>query len=399
MVRSLWTLPFLGVIAFARSEPASAQSFPPDSVIRRVAARMIRAEDGVAVVIGLLPASGGRRVLVVGDDSYDGDTLFEIGSITKAFTGILLAEMAERGEVRLDQTVAELLPDGVEVPQRAGRAITLKDLATHSSGLPRMPDNFRPADPSNPYADYTADQLYQFLRGHTLVRDVGSEYEYSNLGVGLLGHALARRAGKPYETLVTERVLAPLGMVSTKITLGPQDSARLARGHNARGEPVGNWDVPTLAGAGALRSTTNDMMTLMTAAMEPPAGLLGRALQRSAVPHFTPDVGLELGLGWHISSQIDRRVIWHNGGTGGYSSFAGFDPAIRMGVVVLSNQASPVDALGLHLLDPRYPLPAEGLNRWVALRTFGLLALIVLAVLVGRRRGGKPRPRAGSVSS
>jgi serine-type D-Ala-D-Ala carboxypeptidase/endopeptidase len=387
MSRSIRALS-LAVFACALAARASAQTFPPDSVIRRVAAQMISAEDGVAVVIGMVTPSGPRRVLVVGDEAYDGNTLFEIGSITKAFTGILLADMAERGEVRLDQPVRELLPDSVEVPERV-RPITLKDLATHSSGLPRMPDNFHPADPANPYADYSTDQLYAFLNGHTLARDVGKEYEYSNVGVGLLGHALARRAGRTYEALITDRVLAPLGMSSTKISLEPGDSLRLARGHDPQGRMVRNWDAPTLAGAGALRSTANDMMSLLAAGIDPPGGLLGRALQQAIRPHFTPDVGLELGLGWHISSQIDRRVVWHNGGTGGYSSFAGFDPEQGLGVVVLSNQASPVDALGLHLLDPRYPLPAEGVNRRIAVRTFGLLGLLALAVLVARKKRGK----------
>ena len=189
----------------------SAQGhFPSDEAIREIARQTGTLSGKVGIVVGVLEADGTRRVITVGDAPYDGRTLFEIGSITKVFTGILLAEMAERGNVRLEQPVAELLPGDVVVPSRHGRQIRLVDLSTHSSGLPRMPDNFTPADPGNPYADYTVAKLYDFLRRHELRRDIGVEAEYSNVGVGLLGHALARRAGTSYEALVTARILDPL---------------------------------------------------------------------------------------------------------------------------------------------------------------------------------------------
>jgi CubicO group peptidase (beta-lactamase class C family) len=159
--------------------------------------------------------------------------------------------MVQRGEVNLNDPVVQYLPSDVNMPARAGRSITLQDLATHTSGLPSMPGNFQPSDPSNPYSDYSVEQLYSFLSNHQLTRDVGALYEYSNVGFGLLGHTLAQRAGLDYETLVRTRVLQPLSMSSTAVTLSPELISRLSAGH----DHVSNWDLPpAFAGAGALRS-------------------------------------------------------------------------------------------------------------------------------------------------
>src|SRR5688500_6030283 len=167
-------------LSLAVSTPVAAQRhFPSDEAIREIARQAGTVSGKVGIVIGLLDADGSRRVITIGDAPYDGRTLFEIGSITKVFTGILLAEMAERGEVRVDQPVAELLPRDAAVPSRDGRQIRLVDLSTHSSGLPRMPDNFQPADIRNPYADYLVPRLYDFLRAHELRREPGVFAEYS----------------------------------------------------------------------------------------------------------------------------------------------------------------------------------------------------------------------------
>src|SRR5205823_14852796 len=144
-----------------------------------------------------------------------------IGSISKVFTSLLLSDMVQRGEVALTDPIAKYLPAGVKVPERGGRSITLVDLSTHTSGLPRLPSNLNPKDQSNPYADYSVEQLYQFLSSYTLPRDIGAMYEYSNLGGGLLGHVLARRAGTDYETLMVSRIAGPLNMSSTRIVLSP----------------------------------------------------------------------------------------------------------------------------------------------------------------------------------
>jgi len=198
---------------------------PSDADIRQILVDRVDAQhQSVGIVVGVIGPEG-RRVIAYGhlekgdSRALDGNTVFEIGSVTKVFTSLLLADMVQRGEVKLDDPVAKYLPANVKMPDRNGKAITLIDLATHTSGLPPLPANFNPKDPTNPYADYSVDQLYQFLSSYQLTRDIGSQYQYSNLGGGLLGHVLARRAGTDYETLVRSRICDPLGMKDTRITL------------------------------------------------------------------------------------------------------------------------------------------------------------------------------------
>jgi CubicO group peptidase (beta-lactamase class C family) len=190
---------------------------PSDAEVHKILADRVGAENrGIAIVVGIVDANG-RRVISYGslakDDKrrLDGDTVFEIGSITKVFTSLVLMDMVRKGEVALNDPVSKFVPASVKVPERNNRQITLADLSTQSSGLPRMPNNFNPKDPDNPYADYSVQQMYDFISGYTLTRDIGSQFEYSNLGVGLLGHVLTLRAGKSYEELVRARILDPLG--------------------------------------------------------------------------------------------------------------------------------------------------------------------------------------------
>lgn len=278
-------------------------------------------------------------------------TVFEIGSITKVFTTTLLADMVDRGEVKLDDPVAKYLPSSVSVPRRNGRQITLVDLATHTSGLPRLMTNMKPADPRNPYADYSVEQLYAFLSGHQLARDVGAQYEYSNVGMGLLGHALTLRYRQPYEALVTERILKPLGMRDTAITLSLALKQRLALGFAANGSRASNWDIPTLAGAGALRSTVHDMLIFARANLGVGGGRPTKALQRTHdVRHPTGRPGLSIALGWHVLQVDGSEIHWHNGGTGGYRTWIGFDLERHVAAVVLTNSVESADDFGLELI-------------------------------------------------
>ena len=351
-------------------QPALPASTPTDDEIRSILVKRIDVEkQSVGIVAGVIDAKR-RRIVSHGRLAQDevrplgGDTVFEIGSVTKVFSALLLTDMAQKGELALTDPISKYLPDGTTVPQRGGQAITLQDLAMHTSGLPRMPNNFAPADPLNPYADYGFDRLTQFLSGYTLTRDVGAQYEYSNLGGGLLGTLLARRAGLDYEALVAQRISKPLAMTSTAVTLTATMKARLATGHNARLEPTPNWDFPpatsTLTGAGGLRSTANDLLNFVAAALGLTTSPLARDFEGLlATRRPTGRPNLEIALGWHVTTRpAGKQIVWHNGGTGGYRSFVGYDSSAGIGVVVLSNAFTPagVDDIGMHLLDATVPL-------------------------------------------
>jgi D-alanyl-D-alanine-carboxypeptidase/D-alanyl-D-alanine-endopeptidase len=283
--------------------------------------------------------------------------VFEIGSITKVFTSLALADMIERGEVKPDDPVASFLPPGVKVPSRNGRQITLLDLSMQISGLPRLPDNLKPADPVNPYVDYDAARLYDFLSRYTLTRDPGQKYEYSNLGAGLLGQALALKAGMSYEELIRRRILAPLGMTSTSITLPEPLKKRLAPGYDGSLHPAKNWDFAALAGCGALRSTANDMLKFLAANLELTGSPLKAAMRRMrSVRKETGVPDLEIAMAWHILTRFGGDLYWHNGGTAGYRSFAGYNLEKKEGVVVLCNTFLDNDDLGRHILESRYPV-------------------------------------------
>jgi D-alanyl-D-alanine-carboxypeptidase/D-alanyl-D-alanine-endopeptidase len=339
-----------------------------DEQIRQVLVQRI--DDwhiGVGIVVGIVSPEG-RRIISYGKtgqengSTVDQKTVFEIGSITKVFTSLLLTDMIARGEVKLDDPVAKYLPSDVKVPERDGKKITLRDLAQQVSGLPRLPSNLAPKDGNNPYNDYSTEQLFQFLSNYQLTRAIGSQYEYSNLGVGLLGEALARRAGKDYASLVNERIFNVLKMSSSNINTTTDMQRRLAVGHNAKLQavPSWTWKSQALAGAGGLRSDMDDLLNFMAAHAGLSSSPLKAAMkQMLAKPVTTGNPNLDIALGWHILKHKDgSKLVWHNGGTGGYRSFAGFNPKTKTAVVVLSNVGDEkgVDDLGRHILDARYEL-------------------------------------------
>jgi len=330
--------------------------------IRSIMANRVENGKAVGIVTGFVDEKGRQvvasgKVALDGTPPPDGDTVYEIGSITKVFTSLVLADMIEKGEVKPDDPVSKFLPATVKVPARNGRQITLLDLSMQVSGLPRLPDNLKPADPANPYAGYDAAKLYDFLSRYTLTRDPGEKYEYSNLAVGLLGHALALKAGVSYEELLQRRIFEPLGMTSTSITLSEAQKKRLAPGYDPALKPVKNWDFAALAGCGAVRSTVNDMLKFIAANLELTGTPLQSAMRR--MRSVTRDTGMpdvEIGMAWHVYNKFDTRIWWHNGGTYGYRSFAGFNLAKKEGVVVLCNTFLDNDDLGRHILESRYPV-------------------------------------------
>jgi serine-type D-Ala-D-Ala carboxypeptidase/endopeptidase len=361
----------LTVLALFSLAPASAQSaFPDNAAITKLLKD--RVDDGRAtgLVVGVLEADGKTRVVVYGSGGSDAkplsaDSVFEIGSITKVFTGTLLADMAQKGEVKLDVPAQTYAPAGMILPKRGGpdgkmKEITLANLSEQNSGLPRLPSNLQPKDASNPYADYTSAQLHAFLGGYQLQRDIGARFEYSNLGVGVLGAILANKAGKSYEVLVAERIAKPLGMTMTGVTLSPAMNHALAKGHDESGAVTANWDLPALAGAGALRSNMADMLKFLDANIGPPKNALERAMREAQKVRAPAGPGMQIGLNWlHAKTASGVEYVWHNGGTGGYRSFIGFDPERGVGVVVLSNRTISADDIGVHLLDPKSPLTTK----------------------------------------
>jgi serine-type D-Ala-D-Ala carboxypeptidase/endopeptidase len=280
----------------------------------------------------------------------DGNTIYELGSATKVLTGILLADAVIRGRVKLDQPAGELLPAGVKMPANGARAITLQDLATHVSGLPRIPDNMKFADMNNPYADYREKDLYAFLNHHKLAQAPGTKSEYSNLGAGLLGHLLSLKAKSTYEDLVRNRIALPLKMSNTKINIDKKSQSRFAPGHLGDGQPAANWDLPVLAGAGGVRTTVNDMLLFAAANLAPPKDKLGEAIEMAWTIHQKPINTGEpsLGLGWHLTPDGTR---WHNGQSGGYHSMMLINRKTKSSVILLTNTATgEVDQLAADIL-------------------------------------------------
>ncbi len=286
-------------------------------------------------------------------------TLFEIGSITKVMTGTLLALAVGDGSVALDTKVGALLPEGIAAPSFKAREITLLDLATHTSALPRMPDNWKPADILQPYVDYAEDKLYAFLSEYKLPRAPGATYDYSNYATALLGHVLAKKADTSYEKLLRERLLAPLGMSATHIVSTPAQMDTAAQGSTSvrslivrkNLDPRAMWDFDVFQPAGAVRSNIEDMAKFLKASMSPPASPLGDAMRLAQQPHFKVNDQLSVGLNWHILSLPKKPAItWHNGQTGGYHSFLGFDPKSRSGIVVLCNTDFDIDPAAIQIL-------------------------------------------------
>jgi CubicO group peptidase (beta-lactamase class C family) len=366
IVFGLW-MSLVPASSFAQT-PADSP-IPSDAAIGKILQDHLGPENlGIGVVVGVIDARG-RRIVSYGslakDDKHPltGDTIFEIGSITKVFTSLVLMDMVQKGEVSLTDPVSKYLPPAVKVPERNGKKITLQDLATQSSGLPAgEPSN---SDRSNLYAGYSNEQFYEFLSGYQLRHDPGSLFEYSNIGVSLLGHALSLRDGKDYDAMVRARVLAPLGMNDTGVTLSPEMNARLAPGHGINRNPVPNLDFSireVMAGGGGLKSSVNDLLTFLAANLGYTKTPLAQAMaaqlsiRRSTEPSLP---GMEIAYVWLLQTKNGNSIIWHNGSSPGYRAYIGFDPKSRAGVVVLSNCFSRTltDDIGRHLLDQSYPLP------------------------------------------
>jgi CubicO group peptidase (beta-lactamase class C family) len=356
-----------GAVQEAQAPARPRAFFPTDEEVREFVRPYIDKRQARGIVVGLIEPDGSRRVLTFGEAGEGArplaaSSVFEIGSITKSFTGVVLADMVRRGEVKLDDPVAKYLPADVRVPSRNGRQITLVDLATHRSGLPRLPTGYEPPDPGNPYAQYAAEHLHAFLKGYELEHDPGAKFEYSNLGMGLLGHALARAAGvESFQKLVTDRVLRPLGMSMTAYGRTGALAPWMTRGHNKEGALAPPFDIAVLAGGGGINSNVTDLMKYLDANIGEPTSALEHAMRDAHRGNHSPRPGMEVGFGWMTMKRGALNLVGSRGGSAGYSTFIAFDPDTRAGVVVLANSGDfeYADKIGRDLLNPeRRPLIA-----------------------------------------
>jgi len=359
----------LSIFSIAQSSTShDEQPLPSDLEIQGLLKDRVRTlagdANGVGIVVGVVGPHG-RRVVGYGHRSsgdvrpLDGNTVFEIGSVTKVFTALLLAEMAEKGEIVLNAPVTKYLSADVRVPQRNGHPITMVDLATHTSGLPFMPD-IVPVYNDPVAVKQARARLYDFLAHYELKRDPGTDWDYSNLGYWLLGEALASRSGMSYEELVQKRVLDPLKLMHTSFEPSAAMRQQLAPGHNAMLEPAPPLAAYSIYGAmpaaGGLLSTVDDLLTFVSVAMGYERSPLAKNMKTILQTRRPIEDGEEQALGWTLTGKGDAQLVMHDGFTWGYASAMAWDPRRRVGVVILSNQLSGVSDIARHILDPFFPL-------------------------------------------
>ena len=355
------SLPILFLLRgiLAQEPPAFAEQ------VDRLCNPLVAADVAVGFVVGVIDGEtefvrGYGRLARANEERPGAQTIYEIGSVSKVFTGLLLADAVQRGLTALDDPVQKHLPEGVSMPAFEGKPVLLWHLSTHTSGLPRLPD-MEGSDPQDPYAHFTTERLFEVLPGTRVRWEPGSKYEYSNLAVGLLGAVLVR-ANKlgSYDELLRARILVPLQMKDSGTALDAAQQKRLAPPHDADGEPNHTWDLNALAGAGGIRSTVPDMLKFARAQITRPEAL-GKAIELSQQKRHDGANGVAVALGWHIAR--DGETLWHNGQTGGYHSYVGVQPKQRRAVCMLANTArGELDAVGERILQHLAGVKVEPLS-------------------------------------
>ena len=350
---------FLGLLSIdylmlTHQLPKAGNEFALTDTVKKVIQENVENGKHQSIFLGIIDEKN-QEYFYYGETSKDGNpidenTIFEIGSITKVFTTLVLADMAKKGEVNLNDPIEKFLPKDVITPAKNGKTITLFDLATHSSGLPRMPLDF-PIYDMDEQIQYDREEMYDSLSKIELTREIGSKYEYSNFGVSLLGHILSLRANQSYEELVQDRVLEKLGLDSTCIKQCDALLDRFAKPY-VLGIKVNELNLSDeMASAGEIRSSGKDMVVFLSYAMGLQNSDLKESFELTQKANHKINESLSIGLAWHILQKEDRVIIWHNGSTNGFSSFVGFDPKSKQGVVVLTNSLISVDDIGYWLLD------------------------------------------------
>ncbi len=282
----------------------------------------------------------------------DNSTVYEIGSLSKLFTGLLLADAALRDEINIYATAEAANPAGIKLPLRDGRSIKWIDLSTHRSGLPRLSGNLAATDSSNPYRDYDSKKAAEFLQTYQLPRQPGKAQEYSNFGASVLGYLVAAKAGKSYDELLQERIAGPLKMADCTVSLSDDQKKRFATPHDKYGSATAPWEFADLPGAGGIHATLRDMMRFAKAQLEPPSGPIGEAIELAWKQHTEADeTGPAMGLGWLIAGDGQTRL--HNGQTGGTTSALFINRKLKCAVVILCNTSvknEEIDKLALQLV-------------------------------------------------
>ncbi len=362
VVLLLTLVPTVAVTLAAQALPMAGVPLGSADIHKILVDRIDVQHQSLGIVVGIVGPDGKRRTSYGVFDTEDpravaGDTIFEIGSVTKVFTSWVLADMARPGELSLTDAVAQHLPASVALkPTGEGRAMTLTDLATHTAGLPFWPSNV-PATGNTiaALAGYTVDELFQFIATVDAPPDIGTRWAYSNIDAGLLGVLISRRAGSTYDALLTSRISGPLGLTSTAVSVSSSMRRRLAPGHTAQLKKAAPWNVPALAGGGSLLSSVDDLLEEL-AAFGDPTSPLGAALPTMlSIRRQAP--GFQQALGWMVLAPAGGdELLFHDGQTLGFASAIAYEPKTRTGVVVLSNAAAGVGDIARHVLRPAIPL-------------------------------------------
>lgn len=333
-----------------------------DTGLRKIVDQRLHGDrTGACMAVAVIEKDAVARTFACADDKddarIDAKSAFEIGSVSKTMTAALLADLIGQGKASLDDPLADYLPAGTKVPAFEGKKILLRHVVTHTSGLPALPARLGATDMNDPYVNLTEDALLASLGDATLSAAPGTKFEYSNFASMVLSYAVARRAGEDYETLIRQRLFAPLKMDNAYIKRLPA-GVRAAQGHWPNGKAVPAWNFSTnLAGVGGVRATLDDMVKYVQGQLGKPAASITPALKLSQQEvSKTPPMAMN----WMLMPVAGRTVHVHEGGTGGFSSFVAFDNARQRGVVILSdttwNSLGGLGTLGLHLVDGSFPL-------------------------------------------
>jgi len=344
------------IIIFLIAETNLAFSQILTDSIKAIIKQEVANKRSKSIIVGIIN-SNGRQIFSEGklSDKFpvlpDGNTIYEIGSITKVFTSLLLADMSQKQKLNLNDPISKFLPKTVKTPVRNEKEISLLSLSTHRAGFPRNAYNLDPKNLDNPFADYATKQLYEYISNFELSRDIDSKWQYSNIGYTLLGHILTTVEHKNFDTLMNMAICRPLNMNSTFFSLPPKLKLNVASGHSESGQPASAWDFP-LAGGGGLRSNVNDMLTFAEANLGFTKTDLFSAMELSHILRAKKDgENTYTTMGWTLSNTDGKYILFKDGGTGGYRTFLGIDKKNKIGVVVLSNSNNSVTDIGRHILD------------------------------------------------